>query len=325
MDLKEARIVFMGTPDFAVPSLRILKKNGANIVGVITAPDRRGGRGMKQLLTSPVKKFAVENKLTILQPTNLKSLNFIDQLRSLRADLQMVVAFRMLPEVVWSMPSLGTINLHASLLPAYRGAAPINWAIINGETSTGLTTFFIEKQIDTGNILGTKEIAIAPHDTAGSLHDAMMELGAELVLETVSSVIAGRSQPIKQDDSLATRAPKIFRETCEIDFQDTIDHVYNFIRGLSPYPSAWTLLDGKTLKITRVRIKDLNDIPSPGRIRTDNKTYFQISALNGWVDILELQLEGRKRMSTETFLNGYDLDSAEITMSKTPPSSVTPR
>ena len=305
------RIIFMGTPEFAVASLRILDQNKFNIVGVITAPDRQGGRGMKKIITSSVKKYAQARDLHLLQPTNLKDPSFLKELKALNADLQMVVAFRMLPEAVWSMPPLGTINLHASLLPAYRGAAPINWAIINGEKETGLTTFFIEKKIDTGNILQVRKLGITPDDTAGTLHDRMMHLGAELVLDTVQAVIDGDVEPQLQDHSRATKAPKIFRKTCEINFDQPVEKVYNFIRGMSPYPGAWTTLDSRQLKIKMARITECDHAPEPGKLLTDQKTYLWIGTRSGWLEILELQIEGRKQMHVGTFLRGYNFSETK--------------
>jgi methionyl-tRNA formyltransferase len=298
------RIVFMGTPDFAVPSLKILIENNYNVVGVITAPDKPAGRGLQSRI-SPIKKFAIERELDILQPEKLKSESFINELKSLNADLQVVVAFRMLPEVVWSMPPLGTFNLHASLLPQYRGAAPINWAIINGEKETGATTFFLQQQIDTGKIIFRDKIAIRNDETAGELHDELMVTGANLVLKTVKAIeqknYTLQEQPI--GNNLKT-APKIFTETCKIDFKKPVNTIYNLIRGLSPYPAAFTFFQDKILKIYKA-----NKIEQPhsnlvGEIITDNKTFFRIAASNGFIEIEELQLEGKKRMNVIDFLNG---------------------
>ena len=242
------RIVFMGTPDFAVASLDILVQNGYDIAAVITAPDRLGGRGMKQIIESPVKKYAVEHNIRILQPEKLRNEDFLKELKELNAELQIVVAFRMLPEVVWNMPPLGTFNLHASLLPKYRGAAPINWAIINGEKTTGCTTFFLTHEIDTGNILLQNEISIDEQDTAGSLHDKLMTTGANLVLQTVRGIESQSITPFPQTGE-PSLAPKIFYDTCRIDWNTSVDKAYDFIRGLSPYPGAWTTVNGVQLKI----------------------------------------------------------------------------
>ena len=300
------KIVFMGTPEFAVPSLDILVTNGYEIAGVITATDKLGGRGKKQLLESAVKKYARKHHIPVLQPKNLKDQAFQDELRSLGADLQVVVAFRMLPEAVWDMPPKGTFNLHGSLLPKYRGAAPINWAVINGEKETGVTTFFIQHKIDTGDILLQKSMPIGENETAGDVHDRMMHLGAEAVLETVKMIESGEYELQVQDDSQATKAPKIFHETCEINFNQPADQVHNFIRGLSPYPAAWTTLREQNLKIFQTTKEiTLHDLP-PGRFFSDHKKWLKISTPDGFVQVHELQLEGRKRMGVVDFLNGYD-------------------
>ena len=312
MEPGKTKIVFMGTPQFAVPSLQILHDGGFSIVGVITAPDRKGGRGRKKTITSAVKKYAIEHDLTLLQPTNLKSPAFLDQLASLQADLQVVVAFRMLPKVVWSMPPLGTINLHGSLLPAYRGAAPINWAIIKGEQVTGLTTFFIQKEIDTGHILEMQPLEIDQRDTAGTLHDRMMHVGAQLVHSTVVNVINGRSEPKHQDHSLATKAPKIYHQDCRIDFSRSAKDVYNFIRGLSPYPGAWTRMDGKQLKIFWVECTEMDQEGSGGSFATDGNNRLFVKSKDDWLEIKEVQMEGRRKMSVEVFLRGYNISTSEI-------------
>ncbi|KGE86152.1 methionyl-tRNA formyltransferase [Phaeodactylibacter xiamenensis] len=295
----------MGTPDFAVPSLRILVQNGYKVVGVVTATDKYGGRGKKQLLESPVKKYAVEQGIPVLQPKNLKSPEFQEELRGLNANLQVVVAFRMLPEAVWDMPEYGTFNLHGSLLPRYRGAAPINWAVINGDAETGVTTFFIRHQIDTGDVLFQEKMPIGPNETAGAVHDRMMLLGAETVLKTVKAIESGDYQLQKQDDALATKAPKLFRETCEIDFAQPIEKVHNFVRGLSPYPAAWTTLEGKQLKILRAHYEKADVDATPGTFRSDNKSWIKIAAPDGWLVVEELQMQGRKRMKANDFLNGF--------------------
>jgi len=297
------RIVFMGTPDFAVPALEILLNHGYEIPAVVTAPDKPGGRqGVQE---SAVKKFAASRGLQVLQPEKLKNPAFLEELRACRADLQVVVAFRMLPEVVWAMPPLGTLNLHGSLLPKYRGAAPINWAVINGETETGVTTFLLRHEIDTGDILSQEKIPIGENETAGELHDRMMALGAQLVLHTVQAIERGEAHPKAQSDTEATHAPKIFTETCRINFEQPVQWVHDFIRGLSPYPGAWTLLNGSTLKITRTEKELATHDLAPGRFVTDGKSYLKISALEGFVQVHELQLEGKRRMGVREFLNGH--------------------
>lgn len=302
------RIIFMGTPEFAVPSLNKLYEAGYDIVGVVTAPDKPAGRGM-QLSESAVKKYAVENNLSVLQPEKLKDPVFIETLQSLNADLQVVVAFRMLPEIVWNMPALGTINLHASLLPQYRGAAPINWAIINGEKQTGVTTFKLQHQIDTGNILLQEKIPVADDETAGSLHDKMMYTGAELLLQTIRQIENGTIQEIVQpstaDLPVLKSAPKIFNETCEINWNQPIDKIYNLIRGLSPYPTAFTYLDEKKLKIFSSEKEKTNESNEPGKILTDHKTFLKFCATDGYISLKEIQLEGKKRMNIQDFLRGY--------------------
>ncbi|MEZ4982147.1 MAG: methionyl-tRNA formyltransferase [Saprospiraceae bacterium] len=302
------KIVFMGTPDFAVPSLDILVEHGYEVVGVVTATDKLGGRGGKQLIESAVKKYAVSKGLKVLQPSNLKSPSFLEELKSLEADLQVVVAFRMLPEVVWDMPGIGTFNLHGSLLPKYRGAAPINWAIINGEKETGVTTFFIKHEIDTGDVLLQKSLTIGPDDTAGEVHDAMMVLGAQAVLESVQMIESGDYTLAPQKDEEATKAPKIFSEDCKIDFDKDTSSVYNFIRGLSPYPAAWTNLDGKVFKILECRPVFEKKSVAPGGISTDNKSFLQISTQDGWIDIQKGKMEGKRAMEIRDFLNGYKFD-----------------
>lgn len=299
------RIVFMGTPEFAVPSLAILIEHGYQVVGVVTATDKWGGRGKKQLIESAVKQFASRQGLPILQPTNLKAPEFLEELRNLQADLQVVVAFRMLPEQVWSMPPLGAFNLHGSLLPKYRGAAPINWAIINGETETGVTTFMLQKEIDTGDIILQASLPIGENETAGEVHDRMMRLGAEVVLQTVQLIEGGNLVCRSQNDQLASKAPKIFHETCEIDFNQPTQQVHDFIRGLSPYPAAWTMLGDKELKILRTT-KDLTptQLP-PGRFISDNSSFVKIATRDGAILVHELQLEGRRRMGIVDFLNGF--------------------
>lgn len=299
------RIIFLGTPDFAVASLDILFKNNFDIVSVVTAPDKPSGRGLK-MHESAVKKYAVGNGLKVLQPDKLKNSEFIHQIKELKADLQVVVAFRMLPEVVWNMPPLGTINLHASLLPQYRGSAPINWAIINGEKETGVTTFKLQHEIDTGNIIDQKKIRIEEDDTAGKLHDKLMPAGAQLILKTVQRITDNDYKLLPQSGTnIIKAAPKIFKEDCRINWNKNVDQVYDLIRGLSPYPAAWTILNGKQLKILMGRKAKAQPIPSPGIAETDHKTYFRIACSNGWLYITDLQLEGKKRMGIEEFLRGF--------------------
>ena len=306
------RIIFMGTPDFAVPSLDKLVKNGYHVVGVVTSPDSYGGRGGKLLLQSAVKKYALQNNLNILQPEKLRSPEFLEQLKILKADVQIVVAFRMLPEIVWNMPPLGTFNLHGSLLPKYRGAAPINWAIINGEKETGVTSFKLSHEIDTGDIVMQKKISIENDDTAGSLHDKMMHTGAEVILSTVRLLEKGNISFVKQSEELATKAPKIFHDTCQIEFNNTSESVYNFIRGLSPYPGAWTTLDGYECKILKAEIIEKSPSKAPGTIETDHKKSLYISTQDGFISILELKMEGKRLMDIGTFLNGYSLKGDTI-------------
>lgn len=296
----------MGTPDFAVPSLDILHRAGdlAEVVAVVTATDKAGGRGHNQLLESPVKKYAVAHGIPLLQPERLKNKKFLAALRSLEADLFVVVAFRMLPEAVWDMPAIGTVNLHGSLLPRYRGAAPINWAIINGEKETGVSTFFIEKEIDTGMVIMQTRMPIGPDTTAGELHDTMMLIGADTLLETVRRIREGHYDKLPQDDSLSSPAPKIFHDTCQIDFSRPVQQAYDFIRGLSPYPCAWTNVHGAKWKLITVRpIYEAHHYP-PGQVITDRKSYLRVTATDGYIDILSLQQEGKKRMEVRDFLNG---------------------
>ncbi len=297
----------MGTPEFAVPSLQILVENNYQVTAVITAPDKPKGRGQK-VIPSPVKEYAVSQNIPVLQPTNLKSPEFLEELRSYGANLQIVVAFRMLPEEVWNMPPIGTFNLHASLLPKYRGAAPINWAIINGETETGITTFFLKHEIDTGNILFQEKEPILPSDTAGSLYERLMEKGAKLVLKTVKAVEEGDYQSRPQSDTAATHAPKIFKETCRIDWSKPATEVRNFIRGLSPYPAAWTELNGQHCKIYSASFtNEEGSNKKPGELVTDNKKFLAIKAADQLVNIEELQIQGKKRMPVEDLLRGNKL------------------
>jgi methionyl-tRNA formyltransferase len=314
------RIIFLGTPEFAVASLKKLLQGGCNIVGVVTAPDKAAGRGL-QVTESAIKKYASAKNLKILQPEKLKHPEFLEDLRSLKADLQVVVAFRMLPEIVWNMPPLGTINLHASLLPQYRGAAPINWAIINGEKITGLTTFKLQHEIDTGNILLQQKIIIGNDETAGELHDRMKEAGAILLMETIKK-IANKSLKEIDQPAIATwqsatlkHAPKIFTDTCKIDWHKNVDEVYDLIRGLSPYPGSFTILNGKIIKIFKVEKEGSGTSISPrprrgeavsaGEFETDKKTFLKFACSNGYISIKELQMQGKKKLMIEEFLRGF--------------------
>lgn len=301
MDL---RIVFMGTPDFAVPSLSILVEHGYQVVGIVTATDKFGGRGKRELIESAVKKYAVSKNIPVLQPANLKSDSFLSELNSLKPNLQVVVAFRMLPEAVWALPTLGTFNLHGSLLPKYRGAAPINWAIINGEKETGVTSFFLNHEIDTGNVIFQEKMEIGPNETAGELHDRMMILGAKTVLKTVQAIEAGNVHPVPQNDAQSTKAPKIFHETCEINLEQPASAIHNFIRGLSPYPAAWTTIDDKTVKILRTELDSVVSSLPPGTFFIhDNK--IKVATTDNNLIITELQMQGKKRMTARDFLNGH--------------------
>lgn len=306
-DFNSLRIVFFGTPDFAVASLRALVNAGANVVAVVTAPDKPAGRGM-QLQSSAVKQYAQEQDLEVLQPEKLKSPDFVQQLKELNADLHVVVAFRMLPELVWNMPPMGTINVHASLLPQYRGAAPINWAIINGEVETGVTSFKLKHEIDTGDILLQKKQPILPEDNIGTLYDKLMQLGGELLVETVQGLSTGSIQEQPQS-AVATEelkhAPKIFKEHTTIDWEQTAAAIHNLVRGLSPYPAALTKLDDKVLKLYQVHSVGLAHGLPVGSVDSDGKTYLRFAAADGWVYIEELQLEGKKRMDITSFLRGY--------------------
>jgi methionyl-tRNA formyltransferase len=302
------RIIFMGTPEFAVSSLQKLVESGSNVVAVVTAPDKPAGRGL-QLTPSPVKQFALSQEIPVLQPDKLKNPAFLEELRSYKADLQIVVAFRMLPEVVWNMPPKGTFNLHASLLPLYRGAAPINWAIINGETQTGVTTFFLQHEIDTGHIIFQETEPIHENDTVGTLYERLMQKGAELVVRTVQAVEADNYPQIPQPEvAVAKAAPKIFKETCEIQWNQSAEVIRNFVRGLSPYPTAWTILNGKICKIFKVEVAQNESSKSEiGHYATDHKSFLHFKTADGWVAIEELQLEGKKRMGIEEFLRGAKL------------------
>ncbi len=300
------RIVFMGTPDFAVASLRALLERGENVVAVVTGVDKPAGRGQK-MQESAVKKYAIANNLPVLQPEKLRHPDFLRELASYKADLQIVVAFRMLPESVWNMPDRGTINVHASLLPQYRGAAPINHAIMNGETISGVTTFLLQQEIDTGNILFSKQVEIGPDDNAGILHDKLMLAGAEVLLETVAAIKTNAVTPVPQDEIRSAdlkTAPKIFKEDCEINWKSNTEEVYNRIRGLSPYPTAFTQLQGKGLKIFEAEKGPKID-KEAGEYETDGKTFIRFATADGTILLKTLQLEGKKRMDSTEFLRGY--------------------
>ena len=304
---KQMKIVFMGTPDFAVASLNALVEAGFEIAGVVTAADKPAGRGQK-LQESAVKKYAVEKGLTVLQPLKLKDPEFIEELKSLNADLQVVVAFRMLPEIVWNMPEKGTINLHATLLPQYRGAAPINHAIINGETESGVTTFFLKHEIDTGDVIFSEHVAIAADDSAGDLHDHLMLAGAGLLVKTVKAIEANNYQEQPQIFSEELKhAPKIFKEFCKIDWNQPVKTVYNLIRGLSPYPTAFTTLNDKTIKIFKAGYEETETGIIPGEFKTDGKTFLKFAALDGFIELIDVQYEGKKRMMADEFLRGMRL------------------
>ncbi|MCB0762806.1 MAG: methionyl-tRNA formyltransferase [Flavobacteriales bacterium] len=309
--MKSLRIVFMGTPEFAVESLSILNKSAHDIVGVVTVPDKPAGRG-KKLRASAVKEYALEHSLPLAQPEKLRSEDFLAQLDIWNADLYVVVAFRMLPQIVWQKAPKGTINLHGSFLPQYRGAAPINWAVINGEKETGVTTFFINEHIDTGSVIEQSLLPIGPNETAGELHDRMMVIGAQTLLHTVNTIALDQAEPTVQSEliqnpNLLKPAPKLFREDCRIDWHQTNQHVHNLVRGLSPYPAAWTLWEGKTVKVYRTEMIDTQ--LQPGQVDTDQKSYLHVGCEFGSVSIVELQMEGKKRMSVEEFLRGTNIQS----------------
>ena len=326
MKKEDLRIVYMGTPDFAVEALRQLVEGGYNVVGVITMPDKPAGRGHK-IQYSPVKQYALEQNLPLLQPEKLKDEAFVEALREWKADLQIVVAFRMLPEVVWNMPRLGTFNLHASLLPQYRGAAPINWAVINGDTETGITTFFLKHEIDTGEVIQQVRVPIADTDNVEVVHDKLMMLGGKLVLETVDAILNGTVKPISQEEMAVVGelrpAPKIFKETCRIDWNQPVKKIYDFIRGLSPYPAAWSELIASEKESVVVKIFEVEKIVKKndkrcrnsrgrfckvGSIETDGKKYIKVSVPGGFVSILSLQLPGKKRLKIDELLRGYHLE-----------------
>ncbi|PRY12700.1 methionyl-tRNA formyltransferase [Pontibacter ummariensis] len=307
---KDLRIVFMGTPDFAVPTLQTLVEHKYTIVAVITAPDKPAGRGQK-IQQSPVKEYAVSQGIPVLQPTNLKSEAFLEELRSYKANLQIVVAFRMLPEVVWAMPELGSFNIHASLLPQYRGAAPINWAIINGEKETGVTSFFLKHEIDTGDLIFQERVPILEEDDFGSLYEKLKYEGAKLALRTVQAIERDEVQPRPQVVSAETKhAPKIFKDTCEINWNQPAQQVRNFIRGLSPYPAAWTKLNGKAFKLFKVEaLPNTAYELEPGQVQTDNKTFLHIQTASGAIAVHDLQMEGKKRMPVADLLRGYNFNT----------------
>lgn len=320
MDKKDLRIIYLGTPDFAVESLKRLIEGGYNVVAVVTMPDKPIGRHQNHLVPSPIKEYALSVGLPVLQPDNLKDSNFIEQLRSYNADIQIVVAFRMLPKVVWDMPRLGTFNLHASLLPQYRGAAPINWAIINGDKETGITTFFLKHEIDTGDIIDQIHVSINDDETFGDIHDRLMVLGGDLVVKTIDNILNNsvishpQSEYIKEGIELLP-APKIFRDTCRINISKNITEIHNFVRGLSPTPTAWTMLKTDkgelALKIYHAH-KEISTITQPiGTIISDNKTFIKIALQDGYLYIEELQLSGKKKMMTTDFLRGYKFTGTE--------------
>ncbi|MDP2189556.1 MAG: methionyl-tRNA formyltransferase [Sphingobacteriaceae bacterium] len=298
------RVIFLGTPDFAVASLKALVEGGVNVVAVVTMPDKPAGRGQK-LQQSSVKQYAVAQNIPVLQPERLKNPEFLQILKSYQADLQVVVAFRMLPEVVWNMPALGTFNLHASLLPQYRGAAPINWALINGELETGITTFKLKHEIDTGDLVHQQKVAITPNMNAGELHDLLMEEGAKLMLQTVQEVLAGEVTYIAQTASSSElqHAPKLFKEHCMIDWQQSGGQIHNLVRGLSPYPAAFTRVNGLVLKIYAIRFEAMKQALAVGQGYLENGNWY-VAVQDGRMTLLEVQLEGKKRMSTAAFLLG---------------------
>ncbi len=304
-------IVFMGTPDFAVPSLEILLKNNYRVAAVVTAPDKPRGRGRRVSFT-PVKEYALAHSLSLLQPESLTAASFISALASLRPDLFVIVAFRILPPQVFSIPAAGTFNLHASLLPKYRGAAPINWAIINGEKESGVTTFFLQEKVDTGNIILQARVAISETMTAGELHDTLAEVGAEIVLQTVRLIERGKAQPRKQDDTLSSPAPKIFKDDCRIDWNKPATSVHNFIRGLSPHPAAWTVHDGTMLKVYMAENSEFRiQNPEAGRVNVSGGKLY-VATGDGTISVLEVQQEGKKKMGAEEFLRGYNFKEGDV-------------
>lgn len=307
MKKEDLRIVFLGTPEFAVSSLKSLNEAGYNVVGVITAPDRKGGRGMKEVLESDVKKYASKEGMYVMQPKNLKNAEFLTELAALKANLQIVVAFRMLPVAVWDMPSLGTYNLHGSLLPKYRGAAPINWAIMNGEDYTGVTTFKLKHEIDTGSIALQAKLEIKKSDYLNDIHDSMMERGASLIVETIDSICAGTIELKEQDESGITKAPKIFHKDCELDLTKRPEGLYNHIRGLSPYPVAWTTLKEKKLKVYKALYTYHQHGLADGTFISDGKSYLAVTCAQGLLLLTVVQAEGKRRMGIKDYLNGINL------------------
>ena len=317
MTKQDLKIVFFGTPDFAVESLKRLVDGGYNVAAVVTMPDKPAGRG-HHMYQSDVKRFAVERGLPVLQPVSLKDEAFIGELQAIGAQLFIVIAFRMLPQAVWQMPPLGTFNLHASLLPRYRGAAPINWAVMNGDTQTGVTTFFLKHEIDTGDVIQQRSAPIGRHDNVEAVHDRLMLMGADMVLETVDAIIDGTVKPIPQDEMLTTGqeptpAPKIFKDTCRIDWRRTAEELYNHIRGLSPYPAAWTTMTDQGGTVTTLKVFETSEPipfadgekPAPGTIDCDGKKLLRIACQDGWLQVMSLQPSGKKRMDTDAYLRGY--------------------
>lgn len=310
MKKEDLRIIYMGTPEFAVESLKALVENDFNVVAVVTMPDKPIGRGHK-VQSSPVKEYAVAQKIPVLQPERLKDESFLAELRSFNADLQIVVAFRMLPEVVWAMPRLGTFNLHASLLPQYRGAAPINWAIINGETKTGVTTFFLQHEIDTGNIILQESVAILPEENVGNLHDKLMHIGAKSVVRTVEIILSEKVNAIpQQEDEKLKLAPKIFKDTCRINWEKSGESIHNFVRGLSPYPAAWCELlqdnsDAVVLKVFETKFEKISHQMPLKSILTDGKSYLKVAVNDGFLHLKTIQIQGKKRMNVSDFLMGF--------------------
>lgn len=304
------RILFMGTPEFAVPSLRILLDHSYEVAGVVTAPDKPRGRG-QQVSYTPIKEFALQHHLTMLQPENLKDSKFVSDSQQLAPDLVVVVAFRILPREVYTIPKLGTFNLHASLLPKYRGAAPINWAIINGEKESGVTTFFLQDTVDTGSVLLQARVKIGEDETAGELHDTLSEVGAEIVLQTVRLIELDKVQPRLQNDSLACSAPKIFKNDCRIDWKKPSQRVHDFVRGLSPHPASWTTHNGKVIKVYRTKIMDVQHTTAGIVLQRTNDTLL-VGTGNGAVSILEIQQEGKRRLGIEEFLRGYKIEAGEL-------------
>jgi len=300
------RIVFLGTPEFAVATLDALIKAGHNVVGVVTSTDKYGGRGKKKLIVSAVKQYALDHNLPILQPKNLKAPEFQESLKAWKADIQIVVAFRMLPEAVWDMPPYGTINLHGSLLPKYRGAAPINWAVINGESETGVTTFRLKHAIDTGDIISQERMPIDIDDTVGDVHDKMMKLGAQTMVDTIERIKSGTVIYKEQEESEVSKAPKIYADMCKIDFNKPNLIVHNFIRGLSPYPGAWTILNSLKIKVLKTTLDETTHDLKPGVFVSNNSSYIKVSCLKGFINIHRLQLEGKRQMDTKSFLNGFE-------------------